>query len=461
MSDDTLQKLNTGAMSRRFALAKAGAQFGGKALRQKIWQGVLGTSATEGAKQQKQENLDWLVDELGKMKGSVVKVGQILATYGEYMLPPDVTEALHRLEDSTPALAWPVIKATLESELSADLLADLEIDEKAFAAASLAQVHRAVRRSDGVELCVKVQYPGVDKTIDADLNAVITMLKLSSMLDSTLNLEGWLSEMRALLHREVDYDHEREQLELAAKSVAHIAVLKVPKVYSDYCTKRVLVMSWETGHNLASDAVAVLSQERRNRLSRALLDLFLREVFDWNRMQTDPNFGNYLLQIDEQGEQDRLVLLDFGAVRAAPDHFVTHFREMISAAWFRDTDRFIEEALELRFIEAHFPADLKQSIAEVGLDLIEPLQPDLSSVAPEALSENGDYLWRGSQLPKRIAKRALGASLSKHFAVPPTEFMFVIRKLMGVYTLISAMDGQFRSDDLLAPYVRSAAKKTD
>ena len=459
MADDSLKKLNTGAMSRRFALAKTSAQFGGRALGQKIWQGVLGTSATEAAKKQKQENLDWLVDELGKMKGSVVKVGQILATYGEYMLPPDVTEALHRLEDSTPALAWPNIRATLVKELGEERLADLDIEEKAFAAASLAQVHKAVRKSDGTELCIKVQYPGVDKTIDADLNAVITMLKLSKMLDSTLNLEGWLSEMRALLHREVNYHYEREQLELAAGALEGNTELKVPTVYPDYCTQRVLVMSWEQGHNLASAPVAELSQARRNSLSRALLALFLQEVFDWNRMQTDPNFGNYLIQIDEHGEQDRLVLLDFGAVRAAPDHFVTHFREMISAAWFRDTERFISEALELRFIEAHFPAALKQSIAEVGLDLIEPLQPDLSAVAPEALNEKGEYLWRDSKLPKRIAKRALGASLSKHFAVPPTEFMFVIRKLMGVYTLISAMDGKFKSDDLLRPYVSAAAEQ--
>ena len=455
MVDDNLKKLKTGSFSRRFQLAKTSAQYGTRALRHRVWQGVLGNSATEAAKRQNQADLDWLVDELGKMKGSVVKVGQILATYGEYMLPPDVTEALHRLEDSTASLGWPYIEKALIAELGEEKLAELEIEPKAVAAASLAQVHKARRKSDGVELCVKVQYPGVDKTIDADLNAVIALLKVGSMLDSGLSLDDWIAEMRALLHHEVDYRHERRQLEFAAMALEGQDVYRVPKVYPEFCTQRVLVMSWEEGKNLASPEVAAISQDRRNRLSEGLLDLFLKETFDWNRMQTDPNFGNYLIRIDEQGENDQLVLLDFGAVRAAPEEFVTHFRLMIAAAWRRDNEAFIAEAEALKFIEPHFPEKLKQDIADVGVDLIEPLQPDAAHILPEALDEQGRYLWKASQLPKRIAKRALAASLSKHFAVPPTEFMFVIRKLMGVYTLISAMDGKFRGDHLLRPYVES------
>src|SRR5690606_38761191 len=98
----------------------------------------------------------FLVEELGKLKGSVVKIGQVMALYGEHFLPEEVTEALHTLEDQTTSLEWATIERALIQELGEQRLAELDIDPEPIGAASLGQVHRARRRSDGLEICLKV-----------------------------------------------------------------------------------------------------------------------------------------------------------------------------------------------------------------------------------------------------------------------------------------------------------------
>lgn len=101
------------------------------------------------------------------MKGSVVKIGQMMALFGEHFLPEEVTEALHTLENSTTALEWPAVEKHLRQQLGSVKLAELEVDPQPLGAASLGQVHRARRKSDGAELALKIQYPGVANAIDS------------------------------------------------------------------------------------------------------------------------------------------------------------------------------------------------------------------------------------------------------------------------------------------------------
>src|SRR5699024_3342324 len=108
--------------------------------------------------------------------------GQVMALYGEHFLPEEVTTALHTLEDQTTSLEWPAIERVLKAELGDEKLAQLDIDPDPIGAASLGQVHRAVRRSDGLELVLKIQYPGVADAVDSDLNAVAQILKMARLV---------------------------------------------------------------------------------------------------------------------------------------------------------------------------------------------------------------------------------------------------------------------------------------
>ena len=159
MSDrsDKLDQLKTSAFDRRFSIAKASFVAGTR------WATANASSmfANEETKSKKRkqamsEQANYLVQEIGKLKGSIVKIGQMMALYGEHFLPEEITQALNTLNNQTVALAWPAIKEHLQEQLG-DKLHELTIDHEPIGTASLAQVHRATRKSDGLELVLKIQ----------------------------------------------------------------------------------------------------------------------------------------------------------------------------------------------------------------------------------------------------------------------------------------------------------------
>lgn len=400
------------------------------------------------------EQAQFLVDELGKLKGSVVKIGQVMALYGEHFLPVEVTEALHTLEDQTVALDWPVIRGVLYEQLGAAHMAQLDIEEDPIGTASLGQVHRARIKATGELICLKVQYPGVAQAVDADLDAVAQILRLTRIVPFGPEFEEWLEEVRVMMHREVDY-------RLEAKMTSHFGDLLeqddryiVPKVYSDFSTDHVIATSYEEGFSVASDVVAELPQARRNRLGVASLELFLNELFVWHEIQTDPNFGNYRIRIDQDGEQDKIILLDFGAVQSYPRSFIDPVCHMISAAYNNDVDGVVEGGVALKFMQRDWPESVLNEFGQVCIAVLEPLAKEQPDAGPEAFNKDGEYRWRESELPARVAKRAAVSAISRYFKIPPKEFVFLNRKLVGVYTFISVLGSEFNGRELLSEYVK-------
>ena len=170
---------------------------------------LLGSKQGRAGRRQRMlsEEARYLVKELGDLKGGAVKIGQMMALYGEHFLPPEVTEALHTLEDRTVALHWSSIEEVLQAELGEEKLQQLDIEHEPIGAASLGQVHRATHKITGEQLCMKIQYPGVAETVDNDVDSVATMLKMANLITATEEFSAWLEEARGMPHREVDYYH--------------------------------------------------------------------------------------------------------------------------------------------------------------------------------------------------------------------------------------------------------------
>ncbi len=124
------------------------------------------------------------VQELGRLKGTYVKIGQMLALFGEHFLPPVLVDALRELSDQTEPLHWDALESFVRDSLG-ERFDELEIDPEAIAAASLAQVHLARLRATGEWICIKVQYPGLADVIDSDFDAVVRMLLLAPLLFGT------------------------------------------------------------------------------------------------------------------------------------------------------------------------------------------------------------------------------------------------------------------------------------
>lgn len=451
----TQKRVKTGAFERRLSMARAGLMAGARYAT--LTAGTFFSDRDSRAEKRRvilSAQARQLVEELGQLKGSVVKIGQMMALFGEHFLPEEVTEALHTLENSTTALRWATIRAHLEEHLGAERMARLKIDPEPLGAASLAQVHRATRLSDGRELVLKIQYPGVADAIDSDMRALVQLLRFSRLVPITDQFNAWLDEVRAMLAREVDYRLEAETTRYFRKTLANDQRFVVPEVIDEFSTDNILCMSFEHGVHISDPAVMELSQARRNFIGHAIMELCCREVFEWQRMQTDPNFGNYLLRVHPGEGHDQIVLLDFGAFREFHEDVIGPGREMIRGAWHHDGQRIIAALRALDFLSGKVPEKLLTDFTELCFEAIEVLQdPDRHPPPPHVINERGEYLWGESDLPKRIFGRASRNALSVHFDVPPKEFIFLARKLLGAYTFLHVIEAQVRGNLILEPFL--------
>ena len=451
----TVKRVKTGSFERRLSMARAGLLAGARYAT--LTAGTLFSDKDTRAEKRKQilsRQAQDLVEELGKLKGSVVKIGQMMALFGEHFLPEDVTAALHTLENNTTALHWDTIEAHLRDQFGAQRLAQLEVDPEPLGAASLAQVHRAVRKSDGKQLVLKIQYPGVADAIDSDMRALVQLLRLSRLVPLTDQFNDWLKEVRDMLAREVDYYLEADTTRYFRRELASDERFVVPEVIDEFSNARILCLSYEHGVHITDPAVTELSQARRNFLGHAIMELCCREVFEWHRMQTDPNFGNYLMRVNPGAGHDQIVLLDFGAIREFDDQVLGPGREMIRGAWHHDAQRIIDAMGALGFLVGGAPDRLLQDFAQLCFEAIEVLQdPDRFPPPAHVINERGEYLWGQSDLPKRIVARASRNALSVYFDVPPKEFIFLARKLLGAYTFLHVIEAEVRGNTILEPFL--------
>ena len=454
----TVSRIKTGSFERRLSLTRAGL-FAGTRMASHMATNWFSSKATREQRHRAMlsSQAEFLVEELGKLKGSVVKIGQVMALYGEHFLPEEVTEALHTLEDQTTSLEWTAIRAVLQQELGAQRLAELEVDPEPIGAASLGQVHRARRRSDGLELVLKVQYPGVAAAVDSDLNAVAQLLRVARLVSIGPEFNDWLEEVREMMHREVDYRLEARTTEKFRRLLADDDRFVVPRVLEEYSTAHVIASTYEPGHSVSSVAVRELPQARRDQLGRAALELFFRELFVWGEIQTDPNFGNYRIRIaGEEGtdaDHDQIVLLDFGAVQSYSASFLDPVIHMIRASYEGKLDEVVEGGVQLRFMSRDWPDDVLTTFGEVCMSVLEPLQSDHSRWPDNAVNGQGQYRWKQSDLPSRVARHAARSAISRYFRIPPKEFVFLNRKLIGVYTFIAVLYAEFNGEDLLQAYL--------
>lgn len=458
-SGKTVSRIRTGSFERRLSLTRAGL-FAGTRMASHMATSWLTSpdQREEKRRQMMSRQAQQLVDDLGELKGSVVKIGQMMALYGEHFLPEEVTEALHTLEDQTSALAWPAIEQVLQQELGAERLAQLDVNPEPLGAASLGQVHRARRRSDGLELVLKVQYPGVARAIDSDLDAVAQLLRVARLVSFGPEFSDWLEEVREMMHREVDYRLEAATTEKFRTLLADDSRFVVPRVLPEYSTAQIIASTYEHGDPLSSDAVRALPQERRNRLGEAALELFFRELFHWGEIQTDPNFGNYRIRIGESidgagAPQDQIVLLDFGAVQAYEPEFLEPVIQMIRASYEQDLEGVIEGGVKLHFMKTSWPREVLETFAEVCMSVLEPLAPASQDWPEQAVNAQGQYRWRESDLPSRVARKAARSAISRYFKVPPKEFVFLNRKLIGVYTFIAVVRAEFNGEPILRQFL--------
>ena len=277
----SIDSLKTSGFDRRLSIAKTSLNIGRRWAGNSVSGLFLNKEARTARNQAFMETqANYLAAELGKLKGSVVKIGQMLAIYGEHILPAEITRALQTLNDDTATLTWPTIEQTLQ-QLLGEKLKELDVDPVPIGTASLAQVHRATVRATGEQVVLKIQYPGVAAAINSDLALFKQLLKVSNIVPQTRALDAWFEEIRDLLHHEVDYEAEAATTERFYERLSDDPRYIVPKINRTYSKKRLLCMSYEPGITVVSEALQLLSHERRNAIGQAAIEIMMQEIFVW------------------------------------------------------------------------------------------------------------------------------------------------------------------------------------
>jgi predicted unusual protein kinase regulating ubiquinone biosynthesis (AarF/ABC1/UbiB family) len=243
----------------------------------------------------------------GQMKGALMKLAQ-MASYVSDSLPPQYRELLAQLQSNAPPMEFAAIRAAIEHELGEDVTRLFaELDPIPLAAASIGQVHRA-RLRDGREVAVKVQYPGIDAAIRADLQNVDWLYTMVGAFYPALETGPVVEELRERLGEELDYANEARNQSAFAELYAEHAAIAVPAVIASHSTKRVLTMELARGGDFAwlraqPDAV-------RQRAAEVVYRFVWGSMFRHRAFNGDPHPGNYRFDAD-----GRVTFLDFGCVK--------------------------------------------------------------------------------------------------------------------------------------------------
>lgn len=449
-----LKKIKQSGIQRRIAISLAGAQGGVRLLGSHLSSALMPEEKKQAVRQKSiAKEAELFAHELGELKGAYVKIGQMMALYGDHLLPKQVSNALHGLEHKTSSMAWTSIEPVIKQELG-DCISELSIHKKPIAAASLAQVHRARLKVDGRELVMKVQYPGVANTIDSDFKAVLQMMRLARWAKTGRDFENWTEEIKAMLIDEVDYHRERLMTEQVAELLADDPRYVLPKIEKKYSSATILTMDYLKGVEVNHPRVAKLSQKRRNALAKAMLEVFFKEVFEWGIMQTDPNFGNYRVQFAHKEEPiDKLVLLDFGAVRELDPIFIEALQKTIIAAYQNDREGVMRGATLLNCINESQSRRVRESFADFCILLMEPFRRDKQEIPSFALNDKHQYKWYDSKLLKRVARLGSKSIGIDGFTSPPKEFALIARKLTGVFSFVTTLRAEFNAHAIIDQYI--------
>ncbi|MFZ8199721.1 ABC1 kinase family protein [Alteromonas portus] len=378
------------------------------------------------------KNISNIADQLASMRGAAMKLGQLISMDAGDFLPEELAAILGRLRDDADPMPKDQLIATLSQSWGDKWQDDLLYFSFApIAAASIGQVHKVITM-DGQMLAVKVQYPGVKKSIDSDVDNVATLIKITGLVPKSLDINPLLQEAKAQLHQEADYVREADMLNRYRTMVEgsdiqckeHNAFV-IPKTYAPLTTSTVLAMDFIEAHDL--DALLNEPQEVRDAVMTALMTLFFNEIFYFKLLQSDPNLANYRFKPDTK----EIVLLDFGATREVPDAISAQYQALLKSAAANDRAMMQQAAFSIGLIDESHSSTQIDAVINIGME------------ACEAIRYEGDYDFGQSDLIARLHEKGMTLTMEHNFwHTPPVDALFIHRKLGGLFLLAKRLQAK-------------------
>lgn len=385
--------------------------------------GTLGLGGSKDVKQAllSPANIQRIVDTLCKVRGAALKIGQILSIQDSNIVSPQLAKAFERVRQAADYMPDWQVERVLSSELGSDWEKKFKsFERKPFAAASIGQVHRGVL-PDGMEVAIKIQYPGVAKSIESDIDNLIGMLRIWDVFPPGFFIDNLVKVAKRELNWEVDYIREAEYTEKFGEMIKKYPQYYVPKVIKDLTTASVLTIELVPGVPL--DKCFEISYEERKFIAYSILELCLRELFELQCMQTDPNWSNFLYDRNSK----RIMLIDFGSTRFYSREFIQNYKKIIIAAINDDRKNVLEHSREMGFLTGYESKQMEEAHINAVM------------ILGEMFRYEGQFDFGKQNVTKRIAQ--LVPTMVAHRLCPPPEEIYSIhRKLSGIFLLCARLN---------------------
>ena len=418
----TIAKIPVSKVQRASKLVATGAKVGVNYLG--YYTDKIRKPEEEAKERLNQKNADDIYNSLKELKGSALKVAQMLSMEKSIM-PRAYVEKFSLAQFSVPPLSPPLVMKTFKSYLGQapeDIFDRFNL--QSMNAASIGQVHKAEK--DGQSLAVKIQYPGVADSIASDL-ALVKPVAMKMFNIKGKDSDKYFKEVEYKLLEETDYELELEQSQEIAEACSHIPNLIFPRYYEAFSNKRILTMDYMNGKHLSEFTAVNEDKVLANRIGQALWDFYMFQIHNLKKVHADPHPGNFLVS-----ESGALIALDFGCMKTIPDAFYTPYFELAQPENLNDPEIFTAKLYELEILrpddsqaEISFFSKMFHQLLSV---FTEPFQHEVYDFSDQTFFDRIADL--SEQYSKSVELRKMNGNRgSKHF-------IYMNRTFFGLYNLM-------------------------
>ena len=424
----TIDKIPTSKIQRASKLVTTGAKVGVNYL--KYYGDKLTKTELEAKDRLNKNNAEDIYDSLKQLKGSALKVAQMLSME-KSLLPQAYVEKFSLAQFSVPPLSAPLVAKTFKQyfgKTPSEIFDTFNLES--VNAASIGQVHLAEK--DSKRLAVKIQYPGVADSISTDL-ALVKPIAMKMFNIKGKDSDKYFKEVENKLIEETNYILELQQSKAVVEACKHIPHLKFPNYYEGLSSERIITMDWMDGEHLSEFTNKNKDQEKANVLGQALWDFYMYQMHVLKKVHADPHPGNFMVS-----ENNDLIAIDFGCMKEVPDDFYVPYFELAKKENIDNPEVFKEKMYTLEILR---PEDTKEEI-DFFTDMFygmlslftQPFHNETFDFSDptffNAIAEFGERYSKSTELRKMNGNRG-----SKHF-------IYINRTFFGLYNLMFDLKAQ-------------------